>query len=198
MEHTTHLKKLIFPVFGVLMLISCGNSVENNQESHNLTDSLPSLNENLFQTREYIGRWAATKYSVTFDVNLFKEGKPSDSYHDFTINNGGILPGFISVTTVKMDSTGQKPHEIVNNQHRNLKGEILGEPQKEVTAVKFGENEVYLFADQAMGGFGQDAIIICKGEAIHVKFQTQGQEASVIEKDKAAFKTFLASIQVKK
>ena len=76
-----------------------------------------------------------------------------------------------------------------------MKGEIPGELQTEVAAQKFGENKVYLFQDKAMSGFGQDAIISFNGAAIHVTFQKQGPEESAMEKDKAAFRTFLATIQ---
>jgi hypothetical protein len=190
-----NMKKLILPIIAIAFLVSCSGSTEENAET-NSTPAAPNLSDQPIQTREYKGGWAGVKYSVTFDVNLFSEERQSGSYHDFRINNGGSTPGYISVSTVRMDSDTQKAHELVNAMHKNLKGELLGEAQVEVAPEKFGENEVYLFTDKAMSGFGQDAIILCKGEAIHIKFQTQGPEEPAIEKDKAAFKVFLSSVRV--
>jgi hypothetical protein len=188
------MKKIILAAFSASLMMSCSNSGESNPK-FTVTKEMESIAAPI-QTREYKGGWAGIKYSVTKDSMLFTETNHSDSYHDFKINSGGSVPGYISITTVKMDSAMQKPYEIVNNLHKNMNGKVLGELQKEIAPEKLGENEVYLFQDKGMSGFAQDAIIVCKGEAIHVKFQSQGPEVAAMAKDKEAFKTFLSSIRI--
>ncbi len=193
------MKNLYFISVSLIFLGACGSSsveLEPVQNEPVQKETPVDLGVSSVQLREYTGAWAGLKYSFSFELPKFKEEKNYGDLYGFTVENGGTVPGYLSITTIKMDSPEQKAHEIADKLHVNIKGEVLGGKRAEVSAEKIGEHEVYVFTDPKGSGITKEYIILAKGEAIVIRTQSQGPEPEAMEKDEAAFKSFIQSVKI--
>jgi hypothetical protein len=201
------MKNLIVPAFLIAMISGCLTDSGDDEKGPDYYRSAtrdqvgkfdhpgqPSLQ---LQIRNYTGKWSGLEYNLVFDQSLFQETNQSDADHEFSIKNGGTVPGYILLETIKYKGESPKAWDLVNNLHKKAGQKTVDNIQKEVAPVKFGENDVYLFQDKNSAGFVQDAIIMSAGEAIHIKLQSQDPNQIAADKDKEAFKTFLVSITIK-